>query len=247
MNNLFSEFFISYTNIFKIIILSVISELVLFILSKIMGNKEMSQLTMFDYIIGITIGSIAAEMATSLENNFMEPLIAMIVYALISIAISIISYKSITFRRLIYGNSLILLDNGELYKKNFKTGKLDINEFLQQCRTSGYFNLNDIQTAILEPNGKISFLPKAAKRPLTPSDMNLTSQISTVLTNIIIDGHIIQENLQNSGHDLVWLNNELGKQNISDISDVFLAMCDNNNNLSVYTKKEISNSHNFFN
>jgi len=246
MNNIVSEFYISYNDIFKIILLSVFSEIILFILSKLMGNKEMSQLSMFDYIIGITIGSIAAEMATSLENNFMEPLIAMSIYALIAIAISIISYKSIKFRRLIYGNSLILLDNGELYKKNFKTAKLDINEFLQQCRTNGYFNLNDIQTAILESNGKISFLPKASKRPLTSEDMNLTSNISTVLINVIIDGHVLQENLKHSGHDLIWLNNELGKQNISDISSVLLAMCDNNGNLSVYKENDLSNSHNFF-
>lgn len=246
MKNIVSEFYISYNDIFKIILLSVFSEITLFILSKLMGNKEMSQLSMFDYIIGITIGSIAAEMATSLENNFMEPLIAMSVYALIAIAISIISYKSIKFRRLIYGNSLILLDNGELYKQNFKTAKLDINEFLQQCRTNGYFNLNDIQTAILESNGKISFLPKASKKPLTSEDMNLTPNISTVLINIIIDGHVIQENLEHSGHDLVWLNNELGKQNISDVSSVLLAMCDNNGNLSVYKENKLSNSHNFF-
>lgn len=154
VNMFISESYISGYNILKIILLSVFSEIILFILSKIMGNKEMSQLTMFDYIIGITIGSIAAEMATSLENNFMEPFIAMTVYALISLAISIACYKSIKFRRLIYGNSLILLDNGELYKKNFKTAKLDINEFLQQCRTNGYFNINDIQTAILESNRK---------------------------------------------------------------------------------------------
>lgn len=104
-------------DILKVIILSVVSALELFILTKLMGNKEISQLSMFDYIIGITIGSIAAEMATSLENNFMEPLVAMIVYAIISFLFSFISYKSIKFRRFLYGNSLILLDNGELYKK----------------------------------------------------------------------------------------------------------------------------------
>ena len=148
-------------NILKVIILSLVSETVLFILTKLMGDKQISQLTMFDYIIGITIGSIAAEMATALESDYSEPLTAMIVYALVAVAISILSSKSIKFRRFLYGTSLILLDNGILYKENFKTAKLDINEFLVQCRTSGFFNINDIQTAILESNGKISFLPKA--------------------------------------------------------------------------------------
>ena len=131
----------------KIAVLSLGSLVALFILTKLMGNKEMSQLSMFDYIIGITIGSIAAEMSTALEDDFMQPLVAMIVYAVVAVIISIVSNKSLKIRRIIYGNSLILLDNGELYRKNFKKAKLDINEFLTQCRTNGYFNINDIQTA----------------------------------------------------------------------------------------------------
>lgn len=233
-------------NVFKIIILSISSEILLFFLTKIMGDKQMSQLSMFDYIIGITIGSIAAEMATSLEDNFIEPLVAMIVYALIALSISYFSYKSIKFRRFLYGNSLILLDNGELYKKNFKTAKLDINEFLVQCRTNGYFNINDIQTAILEPNGKISFLPKSSKKPATPENLNIQTQIEKILINVIIDGHIIQENLNRTGNDMVWLQKQLAIQKINDVSEVLLGMCDSNNNLSIYTKKEISNSHNYF-
>lgn len=241
-----SIFSMSLNDFFKIFILSVTSELFLFVLAKFMGNKEMSQLCMFDYIIGITIGSIAAEMATSLENNFMEPLIAMTVYASISFLISIFCNKSIKFRRFIYGNSLILLDNGEFYRENFKIAKLDLNEFLLQCRTNGFFNINDIQTAILESNGKISFLPKSSKKPATLEDLNINPNTTSVLTNVILDGHVLLENLNKTGNDLVWLNKEIAKQKISDISDIFLATCDNNNNLSIYTKKNISNNHDYF-
>lgn len=126
-------------DLLKITALSFGSVIFLFILTKLMGNKEMSQLSMFDYIIGITIGSIAAEMATALENDFMQPLVAMAVYAIVSIIISILSYKSLKVRRIISGNSLILLDNGELYRNNFKKAKLDLNEFLMQCRTARIF------------------------------------------------------------------------------------------------------------
>lgn len=139
-------------DLLKIVALSFGSVIFLFILTKLMGNKEMSQLSMFDYIIGITIGSIAAEMSTALENDFMHPVVAMAVYAIVSIIISILSYKSIKIRRIISGNSLILFDNNELYRNNLKKAKLDLNEFLMQCRTAGYFSLSDIQTAILEPN-----------------------------------------------------------------------------------------------
>ncbi|MFR8117026.1 MAG: DUF421 domain-containing protein [Clostridia bacterium] len=126
-------------DLFKIVALSFGSVIFLFILTKLMGNKEMSQLSMFDYIIGITIGSIAAEMSTALESDFMQPVIAMAVYAVVSIIISILSYKSLKVRRIISGNSLILLDNGELYRDNLKKAKLDLNEFLMQCRTSRIF------------------------------------------------------------------------------------------------------------
>ena len=117
-------------DIFKIIVLSFSSFIVLFILAKLMGNREMSQLSMFDYITSITIGSIAAEMATSLDDNFTEPLVAMIVYAIGAISISILSNHSIKARRVISGPTLILYDNSKIYFKNLKKAKMDMNEFL---------------------------------------------------------------------------------------------------------------------
>ena len=101
----------------KIVGLSLSSIVILFFLTKLMGNKEMSQLTMFDYIIGITIGSIAAELSTSLDTNFIEPIIAMIVYGLVTVFISFITCKSLLIRRFFNGKSKILFDNGMLYRK----------------------------------------------------------------------------------------------------------------------------------
>lgn len=233
-------------DILKIIFLSISSAVTLYFLTKLMGNKEMSQLTMFDYIIGITIGSIAAEMSTALESNFMQPLVAMIVYALISIAISIISCKSIKFRRALYGNSLILYDNGKIFFNNLKKSKIDINEFLMQCRVNGFFNLNSLQTAILEINGKISFLPKETERPVTPKDLNLSPLPEKVCINIILDGTLLKENLYYTGNDEIWLQKQLVSNNIKDIKDVFLAICDSQNYLTLYLKDTNINSNNFF-
>lgn len=233
-------------DLLKIVWLSLGSLLTLFILTKLMGNKEMSQLSMFDYIIGITIGSIAAEMSTALESDFMQPLLAMIIYALASIIISFVSYKSLKLNRFLTGSSLILLDNGEIYRKNLKKAKLDITEFLMQCRTSGYFNLNDIQTAILEPNGKISFLPKAEKRPMNPSDMNISVPVDKVVVNVVLDGIVLKENLYHTGNDELWLEKQLVSQRIQNVNDIYLATCDCNNNLSIYLKKDLENKHDFF-
>lgn len=233
-------------DILKIIILSAVSEVFLFFLTKLMGNKEMSQLSMFDYIIGITIGSIAAELSTALESDYKQPLVAMAVYAIIAIAISLFCEKSLKARRFIYGNSLILLNNGKLYRRNFKTAKMDLNEFLVQCRVNGYFNISDIKTAVLEPNGKISFLPKSTVRPATPIDFNITPPSTSININIIIDGRILYENLQNSGHDEMWLQKQIISQGFENIQEIFLAVLDNQNNLSIYGNNDLENSHDFW-
>lgn len=131
------------------------------------------EMSMFDYINGITIGSIAAEMATSLEKDWWLPLTAMVVYALAAIVLSYISVKSMAARRVISGKPLILMDHDTIYEKNLLKGKIDLSEMLLQCRVNGYFNLSDLQTILLEPNGRMSFLPKSDKRPVTPKDMSL--------------------------------------------------------------------------
>ena len=225
--------------ILKIIGLSLGSITVLFILTKIAGQREMSGLSIFDYTIAITIGSIAAEMATSLENNFMQPLVAMVIYAIVTIVISLINMKFVKVRPFFSGKTLILFDNGTLFKENFKKAKIDLNEFLSQCRTNGYFNLSDIKTALLEENGKISFLPYSDKRPANASDFNIKPNEEGVATNLILDGKIMEKNLNELKLDKLWLNDILQKQGITKIDNIFLATYDVNGNLSVYLTNNV--------
>lgn len=145
-------------DLLKIVILSITSLVTLFILAKIMGYRQMSQMSMFDYINGITIGSIAAEMATELDQTPLHGIVAMTVYALFALLLSFLSMKSITMRRLIVGRPVLLLNNGSIYEK-LKKAKIDINEFLIQCRVAGYFDISKLQSAVLEADGRISFLP----------------------------------------------------------------------------------------
>lgn len=232
--------------IIKIIFLSISSIITLFFVTKLMGNREMAQLTMFDYINSITIGSIAAEMATSLEDNFIQPFIAMVVYSLVITIITIISSHSLTFRRFISGKSLVLYENGELYRDNFKKSRLDLSEFLAQCRTNGFFNLSDLQSVILESNGKLSFLPQSNKRPINPNDLNLSPSSEKPLVNIILDGKLLKNNLKSTGNNEKWLTNEIKKQGIKNITDIFLATCDLDNNLSIYIKVPKKTVHSIF-
>lgn len=228
--------------ILKIICLSIGSITLLFILTKIMGQREMSQLSIFDYFITITIGSIAAELSTSLEDNFVQPIIAMIVYALITLIVSILNTKFVKLRPFLSGKTLILYDDGTLFKENFKKAKIDLNEFLVQCRTNGFFNLSDIKTALLEENGKISFLPYSDKRPANPSDFNIKPKEEEILTNLILDGKIMQENLQELGFDETWLLKKLKKQGITKTNNIFLATYCSDGNLSVYLSGNVQNN-----
>ena len=221
--------------ILYIIILSIASIVELFILCKLMGYRQLSQLSMFDYVNGITIGNIAAEMATSLDDSFVEPLIAMIVYAMAALLLSWWSSKSIRARRIISGKPTLLLNNGKLFEKNFRKAKIDLNEFLSQCRINGYFDISELESAILEENGHISFLTKSGNRPLTPGDMQLTPERDSLVANLIIDGHIMPHNLKASGKDEKWLTGQLKTYGISDVKDVLLATCDLNQKFTVYT------------
>ena len=220
-----------------IIALSLGSLLTIFILTKLMGYRQMSQMSMFDYINGITIGSIAAEMATSQEDDFTRPLTAMIVYGVSTFLISVLSNKFVKVRRIIEGKPLILLNNGELYRKNLRKAKIDVSEFLEQCREQGYFDVSKLETAILEGNGRISFLPKAADRPLTPSDVNLAATQDFMVANVILDGRIMSENLKHTGNDEKWLISQIKGHGAKRVEDVLLATCDATNKVTVFMKE----------
>lgn len=217
----------------KIISTSLLSVVTLFLIAKIMGHKQMAQLNFFDYITGITIGSIAAELATELETPW-KPLLAMLIYGTISATLSTITSKSHKMRKYINGTPTIIMNNGKLYRKNMKKAKLDLSEFMVMCHQQGFFNLNDIQTAVFEYNGHITILPKSEKRPATPFDMNLTPEKETIFTEIIMDGKILHENIKRKGLDLIWLEKELNGQGYKSAKEIFLAVCDDNNTVSFF-------------
>lgn len=219
--------------ILKVVLTSILSALALFIIAKVMGHKQMAQLDFFDYITGITIGSIAAELATELESPW-KPLIAMVIYGGISVSLSIITNKSLRMRKFINGTPTIIMNNGKLYRKNMKKAKLDLSEFMVMCRQEGYFNLSDIQTAIFEYNGRLTILPASDKRPVTPKDMNLTPPKEEICTEVIMDGRILGENLKRLGLDTTWLDKQLKEQKYNSAKEIYLGVCDQNNKLSLF-------------
>lgn len=221
---------------------TLLSILVLMGLAKLMGNKQVSQMTLFDYIVGITIGSAAAELATELEEP-LKPLTATVIYGLAALAISVLTSKSIHARSAITGKPLVLLDSGVIYRDNLKKARLDLNEFLTYCRTGGYFDLSQIQTALLEHNGSVSFLPKEPYRPATPSDLDLAPKQSVVQIPFIMDGKLLPQNIQAAGKEASWVRRALLEQGYGDESQVLLALWDGGTKLTTFsmTPKQLPN------
>lgn len=230
---------------FYVLFTSLVSIVVLFVLSKIIGNKQMSNLNLFDYINGITIGSIAAEMAIGEKGEFWNCLIALVVYAFVAITLTLLSQKSIVLRRFFTGKSIVLYDKGKIYKRNFSTSKIDMNEFLTMLRDKGFFALDDVETVFLEQNGQMSVLPKESKRAVTPDDLKLCVHQTRAEIVVITDGKILEENLKSTGNNKKWLEKQLNLQNLN-IKDVFAGVCDGNNNLKIYNCSDEKTSNDLF-
>lgn len=207
----------------------------LFLLTKLMGSKQISQLDFFDYITAITIGSIAAEFATELEAPW-KPLLSMVIYTAATFLLGVILRKFPRTRKYLNGTSKIIISNGKINRENLKKANLDLNEFLVMCREQGYFDLSNIHTALFEYNGKLTILPNSLNRPATPEDFQLKPEQETLFAEIIMDGRIVEKNLQSIGFDLNWLSKQLKQHKINSPKEVFLSVCDKNQNIYFYKK-----------
>lgn len=212
------------------------SIVVLFILSKVMGRKQVSQLNVFDYIIGISIGSIAAEMTLNNEIDFFEGVFAISIYAVFAYLITLLTNKSIIARRLLIGCPTVLIEDGKLNYKALKKSKLDLNDFLQEARIQGYFNLSEIEFAIMEANGQVSFLPKSNAQPVKRKDIKLKTSYEGLCCNAIIDGKIMIDNLKEIGKNEEWLLTRLKNNHYKDINSLALVILDSKEKMTVYEK-----------
>lgn len=224
----FSEFIV-------VLVRGFISLVCLFLITKLLGKKQVSQLSLFDYVIGISIGNFAAEIIINLDNNFIYGLVAVVEFGLIAYLISIATMKSIVLRRFFMGTPTVLIDKGKILEKGLKKVHFDINDLLEECRCNGYFDLNEIEYAIMECNGQLSIMPKSGYKPVTVNDMDLKQSIQGLCANVIIDGKVMVNNLKNMNKDIEWLQQQLKVKGYL-IGDVLLATLDVNEKLSIYER-----------
>lgn len=213
------------------------SLLTLFFITRVIGKKQVSELSLFDYVISISIGNFAAEISMNIDVQLMNGIVAVLIFGLIATLVSIITMKSIKLRRFLIGTPTIIIEDGKFVYKNLKRVKIDINDFLESARIAGYFDISNIKYALMEANGQISFLPKEEYTPLTPKDMNLKPSMQSLCANVIIDGKIMKKNLSVINKDSNWLIKQLKLKGYSNESDILLATVDINEKLVIFDKK----------
>lgn len=223
--------------ILTIIYRTILVLIILFLLFKIMGKKQVSQMSMFDYITGITIGSVVADISLDIEKKLSAGIICLLIYCFGDLLISYISLKSVTLRNFFNGKEVALIEKGKINRENMSKNKITINILQTEARVMGYFNLDEINNAILEPNGKISFEPKEKEKPVTKKDMGINTKDKPLVYNLIIDGEIIEENLAHANKTKSWLNHELkvlGKKK----EELILLTIDENEKINIYEKRK---------
>lgn len=231
-------FKISIKELDDVTIRALFSLIVLFLVTKMLGKKQVAQLSLFDYVIGISIGNFAAEMTTNIEIPILNGILAVLIFGLVAYLVSVITMKSIVLRRFFIGTPTVLIEKGKLIEKGLKKVKFDVNDLLEECRGNGYFDLSQIEYAVMEVNGKVSLLPKEAYKPVTNQDLNIKSDQEGLCANILIDGRIMYKNLSYMNKNEKWLLHELKVKGYDNIEEILLVTLDHNEKIMVYEKNK---------
>lgn len=211
----------------------------LLLITRVMGKQQISQLTFYDYISGITIGSMTAVLAIDVDaGRTWVHLTALLLFGALVFASSYASEKSRAARKLLEGEPTVVIHNGKILEANMATMRYSLDHLTSQLRQKDVFNVGDVEFAILEPNGQISVLLKANKKPITPQDLNISSNYEGISSELIMDGQIIYPNLQQNNLDEKWLMDELRKQGVFSVGEVEFAALDASGGLYVDKKQD---------
>lgn len=217
-----------------IILKTTLSFFILLILTRLLGKKQMSQMTFFNYVTGITLGSLAANIISNGDNSTLEEIIGLTWWCVLTAFIAYIALKSSKLRLLFDGQPVILIKKGKFEIKSMKMTKMSIEDILIMLREQNIFSISEVNYAILEPNGKLSVLKK--QDYLNPTNINMkidTYSPKYLPTGVIIDSHIVYEILEELGLSIDWLKNEMKKQNINNVDEIFYGEVQDNGSLYI--------------
>lgn len=222
--------------IFVVIIRSIISFFVLLLLIRLIGKQQVSQLTFFDYVLGITIGSIASTLSVQINENMTATLAGMVVWTALAIMLAHLGMHNVWVRKVVEGEATVVIENGKILEEHLRKIRIPIDELISELRVQGVFNISDVEFALFEPGGKLSIQKKSPKQPVTPEDLILTTKYNGLPTNLIMDGVLLTDALQSLKLSKAWLQHQLNKHNIKDISEISLVQLDTMGNLFVDLK-----------
>ncbi|MNI01163.1 hypothetical protein D3C73_539950 [compost metagenome] len=216
----------------EVILRTLFAMLVLFVLTKLLGKKQVSQLSFFEYITGITIGSLAAYISLDMDTNWHIGLISLCVWVAVSLLFEFLQLKSRRIRGWMDSKSTVLIKDGKVLEDNLKKERLTIDEFMQQLRQKNLFQASDVEFAVMEPSGEISILLKKENQPLTPAHLGIKIGPAKEPQTVIMDGNVMDEPLSTFGLSREWLKTELGKIGVT-LDNVFLGQVDSYGQLYV--------------
>jgi uncharacterized membrane protein YcaP (DUF421 family) len=216
-----------------ILLRSVFSFFFLLLMTRLMGKKQMSQLTFFDYVVGITIGSIAAGLSIDQSVTIINGLIGIFVWGIFPILLGFLDMKSLNFRKIVDGTPTVLIQKGKVLEKNLKKEKLTINELMLLLREKNVFKLSDVEFAVMETNGQLSVLNKSDMQPVTPKVAGITVDMEHEPRVVIMNGEVKEKTLKELGLSQKWLLEKIKAQGAKTFEDVFLAQVDSKGNVYV--------------
>ena len=205
------------------VVRGIIGFFTLLIFTRILGKQQVSQLTFFDYVVGITIGSTASSLTTDLTSRAWPHWVGLLTWTSLCFILQLITIKSKTAEKYLDGQPTIIISNGKILEKSMKKVRYTIGDLLAQLRDKGIFDLDTVAFAVLEKDGQLSILKKSECDFITPKDLKLKIPPASIDYEVIYDGSIVQDNLTTINRSEKWLMHKLNKQGINDTSEVFLA------------------------
>lgn len=225
-----------YLNFLQPIFLTILAYLLIILAVRSMGRKVLSQMTFFDFIVGVVAGTVGANIALGSKFTSASASVVLAMLAVLTILFDYLHIKSFRFRKLVNSEPVVVIENGQMKEENMRKTRLSINDLQMLMRKHGYFNLSDVEFAIIETDGQPSVLPKSQHQPLTPADLKIPTGYKGLTKDLIIDGRVMQENLRDAKLDDKWLAEQLRQKGITDPSVVFYAGLDTAGNLYVSNK-----------
>jgi uncharacterized membrane protein YcaP (DUF421 family) len=195
----------------------------LFIITRLLGKTQMSQITPFDFISSLILGELLGNAIYDKHVSIFSILYAVALWGILIYLIELWTQKKKGVRGFLEGQPVIVIHRGKVLYEVLKKSKLDLNQLQGLIRQKGYFSIYDIEYAILENNGSVSVLPKSQLDMVNRQDLNLPFKQHALPMTLIIDREIVYDNLLELGKDVNWLKSELQKQNIGDPSRVLHA------------------------